>query len=291
MEKATGARTKQPSLLTGVLFDDAGGRLTPTHCVKKGRRYRYYVSTPLVTGTAKGCSSRRRIPAGDIETKVIDRLRTFLANRSEILDALINEADSRVSRQDMFERACQIADDLGTRPPEEIKRIVMALIYRVEIGPDCLQISLSGSRLAALLVARSIPADNDKSSDSRDDTLILKVGARLQRVGRELKMVVNGHNEDAGADPSLLKIVARAHDIQGRLAQNTELSVHDIARHEGVSAAYIYSLLRLPWLAPDITAAIVNGRQPPQLNAMKLMRLTARLPAEWPAQRALLGFH
>ena len=40
----------------------------------------------------------------------------------------------------------------------------------------------------------------------------------------------------------------------------------------------------------DITAAIVNGRQPPQLNAKKLMRLTARLPADWIEQRALLGF-
>jgi hypothetical protein len=65
-------------------------------------------------------------------------------------------------------------------------------------------------------------------------------------------------------------------DIQVRLIQNTELTVNDIARQERVSAAYIYALVRLPWLAPDITAAIVNGRQPPQLNAMKLMRLTTR---------------
>ena len=58
----------------------------------------------------------------------------------------------------------------------------------------------------------------------------------------------------------------------------------------GVTAAYIYTLLRLPWLAPDITTAIVNGQQPPQLNAMKLMRLTARLPSDWAEQRALIGF-
>jgi hypothetical protein len=37
-----------------------------------------------------------------------------------------------------------------------------------------------------------------------------------------------------------------------------------------VSAAYRYSLLRLPWLAPDITTAIING----QLTARTLMRLT-----------------
>jgi site-specific DNA recombinase len=58
-----------------------------------------------------------------------------------------------------------------------------------------------------------------------------------------------------------------------------------------VSAAYLYALLRLPWLAPDITTAIINGRNPPQLNAQTLMRLTPRLPAAWAEQRKLLGFH
>jgi len=47
------------------------------------------------------------------------------------------------------------------------------------------------------------------------------------------------------------------------MPETTQLSVHDIAREERMTAAYIYMLLRLPWLAPDITTAIVNGQQPP----------------------------
>ena len=66
----------------------------------------------------------------------------------------------------------------------------------------------------------------------------------------------------------------RAHDLQARLIQNPQLSV----QASQVSAAYLYTLLRLPWLAPDITTAIVNGRKPPQLTAQTLMRLTPRLP-------------
>jgi site-specific DNA recombinase len=65
---------------------------------------------------------------------------------------------------------------------------------------------------------------------------------------------------------------------------------NDIAREERVTAAYVYTLLRLARLAPDITTAIVNGRQPPQLDVKKLSRLTAHLPADWTEQRALLGF-
>ena len=105
--------------------------------------------------------------------------------------------------------------------------------------------------------------------------------------------VLRGELEDelTAADPGLLRIVARAHDIQSRLSQNTELTVNDVAREEHVTAAYIYTLLRLPWLAPDITMAIVNGRQPQHFNAKMLMRQASQLPTDWIKQRALLGFH
>src|SRR6476660_4021847 len=50
VERTTGVHSSHPSLLTGFVFDQNGERLTPTHAVKKGTRYRYYVSTSLVTG-------------------------------------------------------------------------------------------------------------------------------------------------------------------------------------------------------------------------------------------------
>src|SRR5712692_2621243 len=43
-ERGAGIRVKNPSLLTGLLFDSEGHRMTPTHAVKKGTHYRYYVS-------------------------------------------------------------------------------------------------------------------------------------------------------------------------------------------------------------------------------------------------------
>jgi DNA invertase Pin-like site-specific DNA recombinase len=43
------AKAAEPSLLAGLLVDARGERLTPSHAVKKGRRYRYYVSAALIT--------------------------------------------------------------------------------------------------------------------------------------------------------------------------------------------------------------------------------------------------
>ncbi|MEZ0281809.1 MAG: hypothetical protein ACAH19_11050, partial [Methyloceanibacter sp.] len=99
----------------------------------------------------------------------------------------------------------------------------------------------------------------------------------------------NGQDE-ASADPGLIRIVTRAHDIQARLMQSTGLTLHAIASQEHVTPGYVSRLLRLPSLAPDIITAIVNGKNPPQLTAKKLMRLALELPVDWSEQRKLLGF-
>ena len=114
--------------------------------------------------------------------------------------------------------------------------------------------------------------------------------ARLQRVGREMRMLVENTEDQTAADPGLLRIIARAHDMQGRLMRNTDLTLHVIASQEGVTAGYVSRLLRLPSLAPDIITAIINGKNPPQLTAKKLMRLALQIPVDWGEQRRLLGF-
>jgi len=168
----------------------------------------------------------------------------------------------------------------------------MAMGCRVEIKSDRIDIHVSRHRLAELLAGQSSDPtmDNRRSDRNSDDVVTLTAFARFKHVGRELRTLVDNSDDRTVPDPGLLRIIARAHAIQERLIQNAKLSVHDISRDERVSSAYIYILLRLAWLAPDITVAVVNGRQPPQLSAMKLMRLTARLPIDWAEQRRLLGF-
>jgi site-specific DNA recombinase len=291
VERATGVRAKQPSLVGGLVFDAAGERLTPTYAIKKGTRYRYYVSSSLVRGAKANRAGGWRVPAGDLEGLVINRLRSFFADPAALLDVVDGATQSGLWQRRLIQRGRQIAEELRTQTPDKAKATLMALMCRITIQSDRIEIALSLSRTAALLTDVSIElAGHQRSAPASHDVMTLRMPARLKRVGREMRMLVEGAVEQTAADPSLLRVIARAHDIQRRLSQNTELTVHDIAREEGVTAAYIYTLLRLPWLAPDITTAIVNGRQPRQFNAMTLMRKAAHLPAQWPTQRALLGF-
>src|SRR6202522_2246024 len=76
----TVVRNKSDQLLTGLLFDDAGHRMIPTHATKAGVRYRYYASAPVLNGEAKTASagSVSRVPAADAEDSIIKSLEAHL---------------------------------------------------------------------------------------------------------------------------------------------------------------------------------------------------------------------
>ena len=126
IERVTGVSAKHPSPLAGFVFDETGGRLTPTYSVKKGTRYRYYVSTALVTGAGRNSSTLKRIPAADLEGLVTNRLRTFLADPAAVLDALDDDADSGPGHSQLIERGHHVADDLEALPPDKVKRTIDA---------------------------------------------------------------------------------------------------------------------------------------------------------------------
>src|ERR1700757_4360576 len=69
-ERNSSARHRQPSLLAGLLFDGDGNRMTPSHAVKKGTRYRYYVSGSLITRDRTENAAALRVPAAEIEQLV-----------------------------------------------------------------------------------------------------------------------------------------------------------------------------------------------------------------------------
>ena len=292
VDRAVGSGAKQPSLLAGLVFDESGERLTPSHAVKKGTRYRYYVSRSLIIGTATARTNGRRIPAANLESLVINKLRDFLADEGAMLDTIHHQhADGAVQSQ-RIARALKIAEEWESLAPDRLRAMLMTLLGRIDIRPDCVEINVRRDRLIELLGAHSIELtlQGDRSEHETKDVLTLKVPARLQRVGREMKMLVENSEDQTKADPGLLRIIARAHDLQERVMQNSDLTLHAIASQEHVTPGYISRLLRLPSLAPDILTAIVNGKNPPQLTAKTLMRLALELPVDWTEQRKLLGF-
>ena len=241
VDRATGSDTKQPSLLAGLIFDEFGERLTPSHAVKKGTRYRYYVSRSLIVGTARDKSTGRRIPAANLETLVITKLRSFLADAGAVLDVIREEHVDGAAQNRLIARGLEIAKEIKSFTPDQIRAMLMTLLSRIDIRPDCVEIIVRRSRLVELLGSGLIDLVTQRGTPDNEanDVLTLTVRARLQRVGREMKMLVENADDQTEADPALLRIVARAHDIQERLMQKSGLTLHAIASQEHVTPGYV----------------------------------------------------
>jgi len=71
----TKARQQSDSLMMGRIFDERGNRMTPTYAVKKGVRYRYYISAALIQGQSDKAAKLNRVPAAEIEKVIISAVR------------------------------------------------------------------------------------------------------------------------------------------------------------------------------------------------------------------------
>ena len=129
------------------------------------------------------------------------------------------------------------------------------------------------------------------SSATDDEAQILSVPIRLRRSGREIKMLIDGTDPFATAKPDarLIKLLIRARRFNAALIGSDGVPFAELVKREGVSPSYFTRLVRLSYLAPDITQAILDGRQPRDLTADELLT-HSRLPLTWDEQRAVLGF-
>ena len=74
-----------------------------------------------------------------------------------------------------------------------------------------------------------------------------------------------------------IKLLIRAHRFNTTLVDGGSVPFAALAEREGVSSSYFTRLVRLSYLAPDITQAILDGRKPRDLTADQLLA-HSRLP-------------
>ncbi|TDH60796.1 recombinase family protein [Dankookia rubra] len=152
--RANQNRAHAPALLKGLIFGVDGRALSPTHSVKNGRLYRYYVAQRVLKGDAAGDASIvRRVSAAEIEAAVVDQVRALLRQPEIVVGTWLA---ARVEAPDLTEM--EVRDALerleplwGELFPAEQARIVRALVERVVVGPAGADIRLRVEGLAGLV--------------------------------------------------------------------------------------------------------------------------------------------
>jgi site-specific DNA recombinase len=285
VDRARGSNFAYPSALAGIVWDEHGRRMSPGQTAKKTKRYRYYTSR--AEGEHRG-QALRRVPAGDLEEVVIARLRAFLLDGGAVHDAIIGAQSDAVALEETHFAARALAKRFDNETQGEQRRWLRTLIQRVEVHGERLELQLSRSAIRNL--GTGIPCDAGPRNRIAPDPIVLSVPAKLGRVGKEVRLVIApAHgSRPTRRDPALIKLVVKAHAARSAIEQRPTESIAELARSQGHARDYFGVLLRLSYLAPDIIAAILEGRQPPELTRQRLAR--ANLPLDWAAQREALGF-
>jgi hypothetical protein len=264
--------------------------MTPTHSNKKGRRYRYYVTHSFIKrGRPKASDSARRIPAGDIERLVQERIVSFLRDECEVLGTMANTARQAHEVERLAMEAAGLVERWQGLPAPEKRQCIRNVVARVTVKSTTIEIGIRTRQLAGILLSDGTLGDGEAMVLPDEPIKVLIVAARLKRTGVEKKLIIGTRQSRTKADAGLHRLIGRAYELQAVFLAG-DRPISEMAEEFGVGRSYFTRMLRLSFLAPEITRAILQGRQPVDLTAAKLMADT-RAPIEWQEQRTRLRFN
>jgi site-specific DNA recombinase len=274
------ARKSAASPLTGKIFDQSGQSLTPSHAVKGERRYRYYVSRNLTTGTQDSERSGWRLPAPEMERVVASAAYTILSDQTAIVEAAhsVELAQSRLPS--IFSKAIVWMKRLQS--DVEVGAALSTLIDRADLIDAGIRVSLK----LPITAAEEQPGANDSAL-----TMIRVFPMQIRRRGFEMRLVIQGNRAPAPlADLTLIKAIARGRLWADDLLTGRVDSIAAIAKREAVLPNYVRRMTRLAFLSPRIVEAILAGHQPPELTA-KALTERIELPLLWSDQERVIGIN
>jgi site-specific DNA recombinase len=275
-------RATAVSLLMGLLYDETGNRLTPSHATKKSRRYRYYVSQALTQGGSKEPTGKGRLPAEEVEELVLSQLASLLQSAPRILDLLQPHSPDMTETQHVAKVAREyLASE------EKVRNDLRSMVTRIIVRQQKIELQLSKHAvLKAFFTPQQIEAIA-VTLPASEDLITLEADARLRRCGGEVRLLLTDTEQNkARPVPSLVRAVARAHDWMDRILRGEIPNQRALAKQTGFDERYISRILPLAFLAPDITEAILDGRQDPNLS---LEKCVYKIPFEWAFQRTTLA--
>ena len=272
--------SKDGALLAGLVFDETGDILSPSHSTKKGRRYRYYISRRIMHGSDPK-DNGWRIPGKQLEDAILKSVSAFLRDQTRMVKALPADAPATVIRH-LVRGGAEIADELSSGHGGDKRDVLKQLVRRATLGRMVMRLELSGRGLRALALG-----ETTKDSGSDDTPINIDVPIEFRRRGIENKLILRSSEQRPAPNPKLIALIARSHRWMDELVAGKVASVREIARRERLDGSDVSRFLTLAFLAPKAVNEIVSGNHPQHLTAQEIRNLCP-CPMTWTIQRKLI---
>jgi hypothetical protein len=256
----TAVRNRNDHLLAGLLFDDAGYPMVPTHATKEGIRYRYYVSRPCLHGEARTATvgSVARVPASEVEDIVVKSLNEHFRDRSGL-----------------------------AAKPKTSHSAIAEVIDRIDVQKDRLTVRLKPQTNSETM---KLAEDIEQAVD--DCVLTIRWQKPPTKRFREILLPHGSARKDVRPEKperrlKLVSAIARGRGWLDEIISGTVTDAQQIASRERCSVRHVNMTISLAFLAPKLVRAAVEGRLPRGINIERLRDA----PAEWNRQFEALGLN
>jgi len=253
------SRHSSGSILTGLIFDDRGNRMTPSYTLKKGLRYRYYTTAALLQGDPGKAGTIRRVAADQIEKLIVAALRKHIGKAAAQKVQGIEQA----SEGDLVRR----------------------LVARVDVHASQLLVTVHSN-------AGDIGKTHAANRHSKNQVLRIAWKKQPSKMRRE---IIPASRSKVAAPPrpirsetraTLVSAIARGRYWLDEIISGKTASVSQIAKREHCSTRQVNLTISLAFLSPVLVQAAVDGKLPRGIGVASLRDA----PADWAAQHKLLGF-
>ena len=177
-DRKSATNVRGASVLAGKVFDDTGDRLAPTSCAKDGKRHRYYVSSRLLKGGARG-GSGWRLPARKLEQAVAQGMAQKLSDPITMTGHFPTLSPHDV--QPLVRGAAELASCLRGGDLPKIYELLSTLLHRIVLGPESMRIEVK----AGELLRRAL--GHDVNGADHDHVMVIDLPTELRRRGVEFQ--------------------------------------------------------------------------------------------------------
>ncbi|WP_158886319.1 recombinase family protein [Rhodanobacter sp. L36] len=266
-ERKIRAGEEEASLLSGLLFDKARNRLTPTHAVKRGRRYRYYTRR---AGVGESAMPKLSVPAHSLDAIVTDTWRDLLKEAD--LDQTLEVPDERAEAGLWLRQAATaLHDTWASRTLHEQRLIFETIGVKVVVDQDALVFSLPAAALRGYLLH-----DEDQPAvDERSCRIERRRHITVDRLGGERRVLDAAASQKIGVTARhevLLATMARGRRWYEDLTQGRAANIADIAHREGVTDASIHHVLQCALVPAAQIQRLLDGQADPDFSRASALR-------------------
>ncbi len=253
------------SLLVGKIYDDKNNRMTTSHSNTRKRKYRYYVSMAVQKLKKGQEGSLSKISAGEIEKFVVNTIKEFLLDKTEIQKYI---TDFDIAKQQSILNAIKEIDDFYN------PKLIRGILSKVVVSKELVEITLCEKRLVKVL--ENLVLNKDLIIESKEETnypIVLHEKVKILQPSRTGNILIINANEkvDTTPNPFLVRAIVKSHYWNKLFLDGTVKNVADILKLEGLNdKSYARDILRLKFFPPSLTEQILNGTQPTDLTVKKL---------------------